>query len=149
MRVEPFHPDFLSPDISHALIVLAASILSVPLHVFDNPTHTYLFYRSPSPLPITLAALLVPTHSHIQTAIVSSLHHYSLDIGHGLTSVSVSFLISRVPQDLLLPVAESFVHASANICSMEYGLTRSATFRMPPIWHLTTWQSQWAYSRVS
>jgi hypothetical protein len=162
--------NFRSPDISHALVVIAASILTVPLHVFGRatslfPPYPYIPFLALLPLPFLSSLLLFYpsrtlssslqyrssfTLSYIPT--LPSSHHYSLDVGHGLTSVSFPFplfiqarrdqpattgprpwsqspitvlplhhpCISRVPQDLLLPVAESFVHASANaLWSME------------------------------
>jgi zinc transporter 5/7 len=84
--------NFLSPDVSRALVVLAASILTVPLHVFGRvvslfPPYPYVPLLALLPLPFLSFSLLFLfprtlssslqyrssfTFSYIPTAIVSS-----------------------------------------------------------------------------
>ena len=98
--------NFLSPDISRALTVLAASILTLPLHLFGRavslfPPHPYIPLLALLPLPFLSFALLFfsrgcsqaasstaprsPSRSSSPPSSHSSSRHYSPDIVYGLT----------------------------------------------------------------
>ena len=86
--------NFLSPDISQALIVLAASILTVPLHVFGRavslfPPYPYVPFLALLPLPFLsfLLLFLFP-----RTLSSSLRYHSSFTLSYIPTVIISSFL---------------------------------------------------------
>jgi hypothetical protein len=101
--------NFLSPDISHALVVFAASILTVPLHVFGKAVS--LCSRYPFPLSFSLLFLFPRTLSS------SFQYHSSFTFSYIPTVIVSSFLTLLFTRqwprsDLcLIPIPLSHMHS--------------------------------------